>query len=60
MGGCLRLSLIRRLKTACRSLRRLGEIAFSGSGRILVMDDEVLIRQVAAKILKHLGYSAVV
>jgi CheY-like chemotaxis protein len=31
-----------------------------GSGRILVMDDEEIIREVAAEILGHLGYSAVV
>ena len=30
-----------------------------GSGRILVMDDEEIIREVAAEILGHLGYSAV-
>jgi two-component system cell cycle sensor histidine kinase/response regulator CckA len=32
----------------------------SGSGKILVMDDEALIREVASDILDHLGYSAVV
>jgi len=32
----------------------------AGSGRILVMDDEELIREVAAEILGHLGYSVVV
>jgi two-component system cell cycle sensor histidine kinase/response regulator CckA len=31
----------------------------SGSGKILVMDDEALIREVASDILDHLGYSAV-
>jgi two-component system, cell cycle sensor histidine kinase and response regulator CckA len=31
-----------------------------GSGRILVMDDEEIIREVAAAILGHLGYNAVV
>jgi two-component system cell cycle sensor histidine kinase/response regulator CckA len=33
--------------------------AQSGSGRILVMDDEELIREVASEILDYLGYSAV-
>jgi CheY-like chemotaxis protein len=32
----------------------------AGSGRILVMDDEEIIREVAAEILRHLGYSVVV
>ena len=32
---------------------------FSGSGRILLMDDEELIRDVATDILDYLGYSAV-
>jgi PAS domain S-box-containing protein len=31
----------------------------AGSGRVLVMDDEDIIRDVAAEILGHLGYSAV-
>jgi signal transduction histidine kinase/CheY-like chemotaxis protein len=31
-----------------------------GSGKVLVMDDEEVIRKVAAQMLKHLGYSAVV
>jgi PAS domain S-box-containing protein len=35
------------------------EILHAGSGRILVMDDEEIIREVAAEILVHLGYSAV-
>lgn len=35
-------------------------VAPSGSGKILVMDDEALIREVASDILDHLGYSAVV
>ena len=29
-----------------------------GKGRILVMDDDAAVRQVAGKILKHLGYAA--
>ena len=29
-----------------------------GKGRILVMDDDAVVRQVAGKILKHLGYTA--
>ena len=36
------------------------ENPLAGSGRILVMDDEEIIRDVAAEILGHLGYSAVV
>ncbi len=32
----------------------------TGSGKILVMDDEEIIREVAAEILGHLGYSVVV
>jgi len=32
----------------------------TGSGKILVMDDEEIIRVVAAEILEHLGYSVVV
>jgi PAS domain S-box-containing protein len=32
----------------------------AGSGRILVMDDEEIIREVAAEILRHLGYCVVV
>ena len=32
----------------------------TGSGKILVMDDEEIIREVAAEILEHLGYSVVV
>jgi signal transduction histidine kinase/ActR/RegA family two-component response regulator len=35
------------------------DITLAGSGRILVMDDEEIIREVAAEILGHLGYSAV-
>jgi PAS domain S-box-containing protein len=35
------------------------EILHGGSGKILVMDDEEIIRDVAADILGHLGYSAV-
>jgi signal transduction histidine kinase/ActR/RegA family two-component response regulator len=35
------------------------ENPLAGSGRILVMDDEHIIREVAAEILGHLGYSAV-
>ena len=35
-------------------------IPHAGSGKILVMDDEEIIREVAAEILGHLGYSAVV
>jgi len=36
------------------------EILHAGSGKILVMDDEEIIREVAALILGHLGYSVVV
>lgn len=36
------------------------EILHVGSGRILVMDDDEIIREVAAEIVGHLGYSAVV
>jgi PAS domain S-box-containing protein len=32
----------------------------AGSGKILVMDDEEIIREVTATMLEHLGYSAVV
>ena len=35
------------------------ENPLAGSGRILVMDDEDIIRDVASEILGHLGYSAV-
>jgi len=33
---------------------------YTGSGKILVTDDEEIIREVAAEILRYLGYSAVV
>ncbi|HEX2768662.1 MAG TPA: ATP-binding protein [Geobacteraceae bacterium] len=36
------------------------ETPIAGSGKILVMDDEEVIREVAAEILGHLGYSVVV
>ncbi len=36
------------------------ETPIRGSGKILVMDDEEVIREVAAQILGHLGYSVVV
>jgi nitrogen-specific signal transduction histidine kinase/CheY-like chemotaxis protein len=36
------------------------ESSHAGSGRILVMDDEEIIREVATAILEHLNYSAVV
>ena len=39
--------------TACR--QKEAEV-ISGMGRILIMDDEEVIRQVAAEILKHIGY----
>jgi len=48
------------------SENRLPEVAerkeslHAGSGKILVMDDEEIIREVAAAILEHLGYNAVV
>lgn len=32
------------------------KITLSGSGKILVMDDEVMVREIAAKILRHIGY----
>lgn len=31
--------------------------AFAGKGRILVMDDEALVRDIAAKLLSHIGYT---
>jgi len=36
------------------------EIIHTGSGKILVMDDDEIIREVAAEILGHLGYSAMI
>ncbi len=36
------------------------ESSHAGSGKIMVMDDEEIIREVAAEILGHLGYIAVV
>jgi CheY-like chemotaxis protein len=36
------------------------ETPIAGSGKILVMDDEEVIREVATEILGHLGYSVVV
>lgn len=36
------------------------EILYRGTGKILVMDDEEVIRSVAAEILTHLGYEVVV
>jgi CheY-like chemotaxis protein len=36
------------------------QIHFAGAGRILVMDDLEIIREVATELLGHLGYRAVV
>jgi signal transduction histidine kinase/CheY-like chemotaxis protein len=36
------------------------EMLHAGSGKILVMDDDEFIREVASEILGHLGYSAVI
>lgn len=41
-------------------ITEINELPHAGSGRILVMDDEEIIREVAAAILGHLGYSALV
>jgi nitrogen-specific signal transduction histidine kinase/CheY-like chemotaxis protein len=37
-----------------------GENPLSGSGKILIMDDEEILREVAGEILSHLGYRVVV
>jgi signal transduction histidine kinase/CheY-like chemotaxis protein len=36
-----------------------GELAVGGSGRVLVMDDEAMVRETAAKMLRRLGYDVV-
>jgi len=40
-------------------ITRPGENSLSGSGRILIMDDEEILREVASAILSHLGYRVV-
>jgi PAS domain S-box-containing protein len=36
--------------------KAIEETVFEGAGRVLVMDDEKIVREVAAEILKNLGY----
>ncbi len=38
--------------------RVVEEVVLVGEGRILVMDDEQVVREVAAEMLRHLGYEA--
>ncbi|MBU0728486.1 MAG: cache domain-containing protein [Proteobacteria bacterium] len=56
VGSVFHIYLPASEKTAHQKIHQESEISLKGCGRILVMDDEELVRDFSVRMLEHLGY----